>query len=617
MRSWGKKFLAWLFVIGFLAIVTCGAWLPFVINYLVEKNYSFPEVAIDATVRPNGDLLLEERRTFNFHNGPFSYAYFQVDDPNDTVKDFTMAEVNADGTETPVTPDWANPTTYGYFEARWSYSAEDERRTWVFRYRVEHAVDAYADTAHLYWQFIGTGWEKPTGHAVITVHLPGTLQRSEVQAFGHGPLNGEVSFVDPQTIRFEAHDIPPRSFVEGSILFPASVVPGADVQPVSRLQEILDQERRWAAEANALRDRHDLQRGWVLGLLIAVPLVLVMFVLMASFRDRIPEVPKTLEQPPEDDAVQGSLLWSAWRGHLRPQNAYRAQVLHLANIGAIELKAEGRVSDPKDITIVKKQEPLDLQTQIDQDFMTLLFGEGEDAVEEISIEHPKPKVVGSNPPFKRYTAWWSGVKGKSGEVLRRIQKGDARIESTGSAIVAVSAGLYGAWSAKFGVGGPVGWWLVPEALMSLYVALQIVPARVGRALRERVAKLAAFRRFLKRFSDLPNAPAMAVVIWEQYLAWAVALDIADEVEKQVKALVPVESLRSPIPGGPTGLTGINVFHNFNAAAPGIVQSSMQTETASGSSGGGFGGSSSSGGFSGGGFSGGGGGGGGGTGGGAG
>jgi len=37
--------------------------------------------------------------------------------------------------------------------------------------------------------------------------------------------------------------------------------------------------------------------------------------------------------------------------------------------------------------------------------------------------------------------------------------------------------------------------------------------------------------------------------------WAVALGVADEVEKQVRALVQVESLRSPVPGGGGGGTG--------------------------------------------------------------
>ena len=74
----------------------------------------------------------------------------------------------------PVEPDYASHSivTEG-FQAQWSYEAEDENRTWVFRYRAACAVDVYSDTAHLYWQFIGTGWDQPTGHAVITVHVPG------------------------------------------------------------------------------------------------------------------------------------------------------------------------------------------------------------------------------------------------------------------------------------------------------------------------------------------------------------------------------------------------------------------------------------------------------------
>ena len=172
--STGKKWLVRFFLLVFIALVTMGLWLPPIITHAVEKDYHFPEVDIDATVLPNGDLMLEETRTFDFQNGPFTYAYFNVDDPLDHVRDFTIAEKLDDGTEVPVTPDYASHSivTEG-FQSQWSYSAEDETRTWVFRYRVACAVDVYSDTAHLYWQFIGSGWDKPTQHAVITVHLPG------------------------------------------------------------------------------------------------------------------------------------------------------------------------------------------------------------------------------------------------------------------------------------------------------------------------------------------------------------------------------------------------------------------------------------------------------------
>ena len=639
------KWVGWLvalfFLALFLAVITIGLWLPPIIIHATVKDYHFPEVAIDATVEPNGDLVLEERRTFDFRNGDFTYAYYQVDDPQDHVRDFSIHEI-VDGREVPVEPDYAFHTiTIDGFQSQWSYVANDEERTWVFRYRVACAVDVWSDTAHLNWQFIGTGWDKPTSHASITVHLPGSfptqaprpttcdpdaesprlgdlepipLDRTEVRAWGHGPLNGRVTIVDPQTIHYEVHDVPPASYVEGSIVFPTEAVPTARQVDRPRLDFILAQERSWAEQANAIRDQHESQRRWVFILLLALPIAMVLLALLAKARDRIPEVPKFLEQPPEPDAVQGSLLWSAWRGHLSPQNAYRAQVLRLVRIGAIEMRAEGMVTDPKDITLHKQMEALDLPTKADQDFQMLLFGTGEHAVDEISILKPKPQSAGGQS-YTRYRAWWDGARARAGDALTRIRKGDARIESTTAFVLAGGAAGYGIWTAVWGLGGKIGWWLVPAAVACLVPALIAIPARVDRPLRERMARLTAFRRYLQHFSDLPNAPALAVVIWDQYLEWAVALGVADEVEKQVRALIPVEQLRSPVPGGPTGLQGLSAFHAMNAAAPTLVMHSMASAT-SGSRSGGFGSSSSSHGFSGGGFSGGGGGGGGGTGGGA-
>lgn len=410
-------------------------------------------------------------------------------------------------------------------------------------------------------------------------------------------------------------DVPPLSYVEGSILFPVDAVALAPIRAEAKLDEILERERVWAEEANALRSRHEADRRWVWILLVAVPVVCTLFILMAALRDRVPGVPAILDEPPEDDAVQGALLWSAWRGHLSPQNAYRAHILRLARLGAIELRAEGPVTDPRDLTIVRRVDALELPTVVDQDFLWLLFGRGDDEVDEVSVSRPKPRRTGREA-FSGHSKWLQGVRMRSGDLLRRIQKGDARIESTGSAAVAVGAAGYGAWTAIWGLGGALGWWLVPISALSLVTALRAIPARLNRADRERVMRLAAFRAYLEGFSDLPNAPALAVVIWEHYLEWAVALDVADEVERQVRALVPVEDLRSPIPGGPTGLAGINAWHSFQAATPTIVMYSMASASSSGSTSGGFGSFSSSSGFSSGGFSGGGGGGGGGTGGGA-
>lgn len=204
MPSWLKKLIWRLALVAFVAVTTGGLWLPPIIQHATEKDYHFREVRIDATVLSNGDLVLEETRTFDFQNGPFTYAYFEVADPAERVRDFEMAEVLGDGTEVPVRPDQASHSvsTNG-FQARWSNEAEDEPRTWVFRYRVACAVDVWHDTAHLYWQFIGTGWEKPTQHAVVTVNLPGRfpedllVRPDSCEPDGPGDLGGGASRCGP------------------------------------------------------------------------------------------------------------------------------------------------------------------------------------------------------------------------------------------------------------------------------------------------------------------------------------------------------------------------------------------------------------------------------------
>jgi uncharacterized membrane protein YgcG len=143
--------------------------------------------------------------------------------------------------------------------------------------------------------------------------------------------------------------------------------------------------------------------------------------------------------------------------------------------------------------------------------MWLLFGRGDGAVDEISLKHPKPRKADSSTT---YAGWWSGLKGKTGDVLRRIQKGDARLESTLSAIIAIGAAA-ASGRPRGDSAARSGGCSLPVSAVCLVAALVLIHARLGLEDRTRVKRLEAFRRYLREFSDLPNAPALAVVIWEQ------------------------------------------------------------------------------------------------------
>ena len=128
-----------------------------------SKSYDFPRVRIDATVTPDGSLLLVERRTFQFR-GRFTDAEFTIDWPLDLIEGLTVSEggervaVQIVGDETSTT-------------ATWHYTARNERRTWTISYEAECAVRTYRDAAHLLWRFVGR-WGVPTDLVEVTIHLP-------------------------------------------------------------------------------------------------------------------------------------------------------------------------------------------------------------------------------------------------------------------------------------------------------------------------------------------------------------------------------------------------------------------------------------------------------------
>jgi uncharacterized membrane protein len=639
------------------------------------KSYHFSRVLIDATVLPDGSLQIVDHRTYDF-SGDFHGADYTIQWPSDKIENFKVEE-NAKEFHVDSNP-FVSP-----FHAVWFYNAADEQRTFTISYRADCAVDAFSDTAHLLWQFVGTGWTVPTDFVKVTVHLPGVAEKpsprpsscagggtgspgipggsstsslqdqidaaivkayqqaglkppkdvlgaghdvgggneasklktrplkpGEVRAWGHGPFNGNVSIPNPNTVVYSVRTLEPGVFVEGSIIFPPESVPLAPQQKVDRLQRIIAHERELASEANARRHLHDVEANATRVLFVLVPLLMLLLVSISRTRDREPNVPKILREPPEPPEtmhpVDLAAIWGSFSGRRPAADAYRAEILYLAQTGVIELAPVGLVSDPEDLTIKRKKDPT---AEGDVDFVDFLFSG--DGSEPVSLK--ELQATGKRKNKLRH--WWSDMGHRTESVSAAIRNGQHRWESFSVGVIAVAT-IAWAFYAGAGIVGPFAYWLIPLAIVGWVVSAIAIRSRLKPELRERMARWRAFRRLLEKFSSLPDAPAMAVIIWERYLVYATALGVAKTVEKQVKALVPPEQLPPPFPGAPPGVGGyqwnaifISSIHTHESSATAAalgISSSTSHGGGSWSSGGGFGG----------GFSGGGGGGGGGTGGGA-
>jgi hypothetical protein len=294
---------------------------------------------------------------------------------------------------------------------------------------------------------------------------------------------------------------------------------------------------------------------------IAVPILLALLVGFAWLRARVPDVPSRLSEPPDDlHPVDLAILWSAYRKHLSPRTAYRAEIVHLARIGAIWLDPIGTVSDPIDFRLTLRSGPTG---QVDRDFLRFMFPEQSSGVRSVTL-HELRLAAGGRSSLMR---WWNDAFARVANGVERIWL-SMRIELWSAFILGVWGPLLalgvlaphfselGAWAA-LPVGLGWGGWLITAWAL---------PARLSEPLRRQAARWRAFRRYLKRFPSVSDAPAAGVVVWGRYLADAVALGLARRVERQMRALDP-RTLPPPWERAPEGLVGLAWFRKLWRRSP--------------------------------------------------
>lgn len=217
-------------------------------------------VDISAEILPSGDMQVVETRTIEFQgqfrgaNRKFYFSGLPL------YSDITVRE--GDRYYEPVDRfPTSEPGTYSirvygnsYFIVDWSFDALNEKRTFILEYTVIDAVIVHNDTAELYYQFIGDEWDYPAAETLVTLNLPPGAAADDIRAWGHGPLHGKVTIVSPRQVRWQAAPLPALTFLEGRVVFPPELVPGA-ARHTNRdaLPAILREESRLAITANLNR----------------------------------------------------------------------------------------------------------------------------------------------------------------------------------------------------------------------------------------------------------------------------------------------------------------------------------------------------------------------------
>lgn len=544
-------------------------------------TYALPSVHIQAQVMENGDLFVTEARTFAFEdtvNGvywdiPFAdneqgsasaVSVLDVRELDDAPEDEADARRASQPMQEVSSANSGDGHVYTVENLGDSLRLKvfipredgDEATIWV-SYMIEGAVMAWPDTAELYWQFIGSEWEEDAEDVRLDVTFagaaagtPATSSPSDanLRAWGHGPLDGEVSLDtaepgDPH-VTLEAPVVRAGQFAEVRATFPIDWVPGLAPSGELRLESVLSEEAAWAEEANARREgaRQVAFAGTaVLTVAPAIMLGVVVYLRKTRYASPKPVFDETyFRDLPSNDhpAVLSALVYS---GTVQ-DCAFVATLMKLTDDRVIKIKHETRTEDR-------------------------FLGLGEKKVEEYSIELAARERI-TDPIDLAAIDLYFGPDAKNGDEVRfgafqnQESVGEymqsfkdqvlAELERRNLTNLAPDTFRYApAALAALIVFGCIAFAIFTDGvnlpLIILGGALAIAAAVIAERTKvhspeavELLNRCQALERWLEDFTNLDDAVPDDLILWNKMLVLAVAFGVSDEVLRQLADAVPVD-----------------------------------------------------------------------------
>ncbi len=138
----------------------------------------------------------------------------------------------------------------------------------------------YKDAAVLHYQFISEEWNKPSWNVYLELYPPIPLSKQEVQVWSHGPLWMGSYIQEDGTITGSCKKLPAYTYFDIRALYPLEVFSESRYVNQAVKENILQQEARWAKEANQKREtliaedqarkKRWAQGKWIMGVLTLI-----------------------------------------------------------------------------------------------------------------------------------------------------------------------------------------------------------------------------------------------------------------------------------------------------------------------------------------------------------
>ena len=478
------------------------------------------------------------------------------------------------------------------------YNPSDLDEIFYIEYTVTDVVVVHEDIAELAWNTLGDGYRENIGDYEVKVVLPNS--DSDYRVWLHGPLNGEIERTNNKEALGTFNFLGAYNPVSVRLIFDKSLVPNATkVSGLTAKNAIIDYQTELSDEAN--REREKIQRQNMILIIASSVWALIAISLAVGVYLREKNMKKTafnMEYFRDFPASYGPEVLEFLIDKNVTEKSLSATILNLIYKKVLKVEVIDRKLKDDYKLVLQEYDEASL-TETEKIALNLIINEVGNSKEVVlsTIKKHCSTLSNANNVMDLYNDFIKTSKnlGKS-ELF--FAKTPGIVAST------VIFSLLGIILAFISFGIDLSWLGIIIIILMIFLIIFVITRKFyTKKGAEHYAKWMAHKKFLEDFSRFNEKELPEVTLWDKYLVYAVVLDCADKLSKEMELMMPnMDTSDTTYVGYNPYMTHYiitsNIYSSINSGIHTAVASSRSSIAASQtSSGGGFGGGSIGGGGS--------------------
>ena len=478
------------------------------------------------------------------------------------------------------------------------YNPSDLDEIFYIEYTVTDVVVVHEDIAELAWNTLGDGYRENIGDYEVKVVLPNS--DSDYRVWLHGPLNGEIERTNNKEALGTFNFLGAYNPVSVRLIFNKDLVPNATkVSGLTAKDEIIDYQTELSDEAN--KEREKIQRQNMILIISSSVWALIAISLAVGVYLREKKMKKTafnMEYFRDFPASYGPEVLEYLLDKNVTEKSLSATILNLIYKKVLKVEVIDRKLKDDYKLVLQEYDEASL-TETEKIALNLIINEIGNSKEVVlsTIRKHCSTLSNANNVMDLYNDFIR--KSKS------LGKSELFFATTpGLVAFSVIFSLLGLILTFISFALDLSWLgIIIIILMIALIIFVITRKFYTKKGAEHYAKWMAHKKFLEDFSRFNEKELPEVTLWDKYLVYAVVLDCADKLSKEMELKMPnMDTTDTTYVGYNPYMTHYiittNLYSSINSGIHTAVASSRSSIAASqSSSGGGFGGGSIGGGGS--------------------